>query len=153
MQPDPSPLSVEIPAGSGFGPTPVRPIRPAVEGLYEHCSASIRELDENTLFVIVGGDAREEDVDPFFETFQPLVVERNPARVLVDASRLGETTLKLRWRLLKHLRANKPFVERSAIFGLSPRLETLFWIVFSLSGRSNIRTFMWRHEAEAWLRD
>jgi hypothetical protein len=128
-------------------------MRPAVDGLYEHCSASIQELDENTLFVAVGGDAREEDVEPFFEIFQPLVMERNPVRVLVDASLLGETTLKLRWLLLGHLRANKPFIERSAIFGLSSRLETLLWIVFSLSGRSNIRTFMWRHEAEAWLRD
>ena len=123
-----------------------------MDNLYEHCSASIQELDKNTLLVVVGGDAREEDVDAFFETFQPLVEERAPARVLVDASRLGGTTLRLRWVLVRRLRANKLFVERSAIFGLSSRLETLLWIVFSLSGRSNIRTFMWRHEAEAWLR-
>ena len=152
MQPDPSPLSLEIPAGSGFGPTPVRPIRPAVEGLYDHCSASIREIDENTLFVIVGDDAREEDVDPFFETFQPLVEQRSPARVLVDATRLGRTTLRLRWELVRQLRTTRPLIERSAIFGLSSKLETLLWILFTVSRRSNVRTFLWRHEAEAWLR-
>ncbi len=123
-----------------------------MDGLYEHCSASIQEIDKNILFVVAGGDAREEDVDLFFETFQPLVEERTPARVLVDATRLGGTTLKLRWELVKRLRASKPFIERSAVFGLSPRLDTLLWIVFTLSRRSNIRTFMWRHEAEAWLR-
>ncbi len=122
-----------------------------VNTLYEHCSAMIQELDERTLFLCVGGDAREEDVEPFFEVFQPLVEERTPALILVDATQLKDTTLKLRWEILKRIRANKPFIERSAIFGLSERLETLLWIVFSLSRRTNIRTFLWRHEAETWL--
>lgn len=119
--------------------------------LYEHPSASIQELDEQTLFVVVGIDAREEDVEPFFETFQPLLHERTPTRLLVDASRLGQTTARLRWELVKRLWTDRPPVERSAIFGLSSQLETLLWIVFSVSRRSNIRTFLWRHEAEAWL--
>jgi hypothetical protein len=122
-----------------------------VDPLYEHCSATIQELDERTLFLTVGGDAQEEDIDDFFDVFQPLVEERAPTRVLVDASRLGETTLRLRWRILQRVRANKPLIERSAIYGLSERLESLLWVVFTLSGRSNIRTFLWRHEAEAWL--
>jgi hypothetical protein len=123
-----------------------------VDAIYEHCSASIRELDDHTIAVTVGGDAREEDVEPFFEIFQPLMEELAPVRVLVDGTYLRETTLRVRWEILKRLRANKPFIERSAIFGLTPRLETLLWIVFGLSGRSNIRTFLWRHEAKAWLR-
>jgi hypothetical protein len=45
---------------------------------------------------------------------------------------------------------SKSFIERTAIYGLSPKLEVLLWIVFSLSRRSNIRTFLWRHEAERW---
>jgi hypothetical protein len=127
-------------------------MRGTVDAIYEHCSASIREVDEHTLFVTVGGDAREEDIEPFFEIFQPLLEELTPVRVLVDATYLRDTTLAVRWGILKRIRANKPFIERSAIFGLTPRLEALLWIVFTLSGRSNIRTFLWRHEAEAWLR-
>ena len=119
--------------------------------LYEHPSASIQLLDEETLFVVVGVDAREEDVEPFFETFQPLLHERSPKRLLVDASRLGETTVRLRWEVLKRLWSERPSVERSAIIGLPARLETFLWIVFSLSRRSNVRTFLWRHEALAWL--
>lgn len=123
-----------------------------MDALYEHCSASIRELDERTLFVVVGEDAREEDVAPFFETFQPLLEERRPARVLVDASRIAETPLKLRWALLKRGFAHKPLIERSAIFGLPSKLETLLWVFLSLRRGSTVRTFLWRHEAEAWLR-
>jgi hypothetical protein len=122
-----------------------------VDPLYEHCSATIEELDERTLYLTIGGDAREEDIDELFDVFQPLVEERTPTRILVDASRLSETTLRVRWEVLKRLRGNKPFVERSAIFGLSERLEALLQIVLKLSGRTNIQTYMWRHEAEAWL--
>ena len=124
-----------------------------MEALHDNYTVSIQELDDAVLFLTVGGAVREEDIDPFFETFQPLLEERTPARILVDASQLGETDKRVRWQLVKRMRANKPLIERTAIFGLSPRLETVLWILFSLSGRSNIRTFLWRHEAEAWLAD
>jgi hypothetical protein len=127
------------------------PIQAGVEALHEHYSVSIQELDNGVLFLIVSGEVREEDIDPFFETFQPMLEERTPARILVDGSQLGETGRRVRWELVKRMRANKPLIDRTAIFGLPPRLETVLWILFSLSGRSNIRTFLWRHEAEAWL--
>ena len=120
-----------------------------VDAIYEHSSAKIAELNERTLFVSVGGDVRDEDVEPFFEILQPLVGQRT--RVLIDATYLAEVTLPLRWQILKRIGGHRARVERTAIFGLSPKLETLLWLFFTLSGRRNIRTFLWRHEAENWI--
>jgi hypothetical protein len=124
-----------------------------VEPLYEHSSASIQELDDQTLYLAVGGDVREEDLEPFFETFEPLVNARGPVRILVDATYLGETSLPLRWQILKRMRGLQNAVERMAIFGLSPKLEMLLWILFTLRRREDVRTFLWRHEAESWVQE
>ena len=126
-------------------------MQPGVERLYEHSSATIAELDEQTLYLAVGGDVREEDLEPFFDTFEPLVSERGPVRILVDATYLGETALSLRWQIMKRMSGLRSVVDRMAIFGLSPRLEILLWLAFTLRGREDVRTFLWRHEAESWV--
>ena len=121
--------------------------------LYEHASATITELDDRALFLSVGGDVREEDVAPFFDALHEIVVQRRPARILVDATYFGETSLALRWRIVRQLRDFRPLVERTAIYGLSPKLEALLWLAFTLARRTDIRTFLWRHEAENWVLD
>jgi hypothetical protein len=122
-----------------------------VQRLYEHSSASISELDDQTLFLAVGGDVREEDVEPFFEALREITQARRPARILVDATYFGETSLRLRWRIARRLRDIRGLVERTAIYGLPPKLEALLWLVFTLAGRSDVRTFLWRHEAQSWV--
>ncbi len=124
-----------------------------VQALYEHSSGTIAEIDEQTLFLRVGGDVRDEDVAPFFEAVEPLVASRSPARILVDATYLGETSLRLRWQIIKRMRDLRSRVARTAIFGLSPRLEVLLWILFAIRRREDVRTFLWRHEAESWVRN
>lgn len=122
-----------------------------MEPLFQHASGSIAALDAQTLFLSVGDDLREEDVDPFFEVLSPLVEERRPARMVVDATCLAATTLRLRWQILKRARRLRSRVERTAIYGLPPKLETLLWIVLALVRRRDVRTFLWRHEAEGWV--
>ncbi len=122
--------------------------------LYEHSSVRINELDEQTLLLQVGGDVREEDVEPFFEALETIVEGRSAARILVDATYFGETKLRLRWQIVRRLREVREVrerIERTAIYGLSPKLEALLWLVFTLGRRTNIRTFLWRHEAENWV--
>jgi hypothetical protein len=122
-----------------------------VDAVYEHSSGKISQLDDQTLYLSVGGDVREGDLEPFFEALEPLVEKRSPARILIDATYLSETPLPLRWQILKRMRGLGSWVERMAIFGLSPRLEILLWILFTISRREDIRTFLWRHEAESWV--
>ena len=123
-----------------------------VRALYEHSSGTIAEIDDQTLFLSVGGDVREEDVEPFFEVFGPLVASRAPTRILVDATYLGETPLRLRWQLVRRMRGLRSRVARTAIFGLPPRIETVLWVLLALGRREDIRSFLWRHEAESWVR-
>ena len=111
----------------------------------------IDEIDERTLFIRVDGDADESDLDPFFQVVQPLLEERAPARVLIDAVRLGDSTLGFRLKLAMRMRANKPLIERSAIFGLPRRQHEMLRLLLRASWDANVRTFMWRHEAMSWL--
>lgn len=120
--------------------------------LYEHSSARIDEIDDRTLFVRVGGDVRDEDLDPFFELLADLLSARGPARILVDASYLGETEPRLCWRILRRARSLGRRIERTAIFGLPPRLDALLWVGTALLRRRDVRSFLWRHEAQSWVR-
>lgn len=119
--------------------------------LFEHSCACIGAIDDQTLFLRVGGDVRDEDVEPFFEVLGELVEERSPARILVDATYLGETDLRIRWRIWKALRGLHARVERTAVFGLPPRLEGLLWLALALLRRHDVRSFLWRHEAQRWV--
>lgn len=118
---------------------------------YAHRGGSIRELADDAVLLAVGEEAREEDLEPLFEALRPLLEARAPAKLLVDASRLAATPLRVRWQVLRNMRAQRSLVARTAVFGLSERLETLLWIALGVSRRRNLRTFLWRHEAETWL--
>ena len=115
--------------------------------------ASIDELEGDVVFVVVGEDRREEDVVPFFESLRPVLEERAPAQVLVDASRLGPLSFRMGWTIARRMHGSASFVRRTSIFGLSSWLETALWLLFSVRRKKNIRTFLWRHEAETWLRE
>lgn len=153
---DGTPLSRAVPTGERPCARSLLPRRRSADGLRmpaapQPFSAIIDEIDEQTLFIRVEGDANESDLDQFFEIVQPLLEERAPARVLIDAARLRDSTLGFRFKLAVRMRANKPLIDRSAIFGLPRRQESVLRVLLRLSGRSNVRTFMWRHEAEVWL--
>ena len=124
-----------------------------VDCLYEHSSASVLELNERTLLVRVGGDVRAEDIAPFFEALDGFLAERPGVRVLIDATYFGEAELGLRWHILRRLRTVWNRIDRTAIYGLSPKLEALLWLAFTLGRRTDVRTFLWRHEAEGWVVD
>jgi len=114
---------------------------------------TIRELADDVLLLTVGEETREEDLDAFFAALRPLLEARAPARVLVDASRFSGTPLRLRWQMWRRMRAERAWIGRTAVFGLSDRLETLLWVLPVPGRRRNVRTFLWRHEAEEWLAD
>jgi hypothetical protein len=122
-----------------------------VSAVYEHTSASICELDDDLIYLRIGLDAREEDVDPLFENFRPLVVGRDRIRVLFDASRLAEAPARVRWEFVRRMVASQRGIARLAIFGLTARMEALLCLAVTLTRRRNVRAFMWRHEAESWL--
>jgi hypothetical protein len=111
----------------------------------------IEVLGESTLFVSLVGDVEDSDLDDVFGVFQPALVERAPAKVLIDASGLGDSSLSMRWQLAMRMKANRSYVDRTAVFGVPGSLEAALRIVLRASGRSNIRIFSSRAEAEDWL--
>jgi hypothetical protein len=119
--------------------------------LVEEARYLIEEIAEGTLFVALAGDAKDPDFDEFFQKFQPLLEARAPAKVLIDATHLGASSLSLRWKLAMTMKQNRPYIRRSAVFGLSERLLTVVRIILRASGRNNVKSFAERSEAESWL--
>jgi hypothetical protein len=113
----------------------------------------IEETGEGSLFVKLAGDAKDPDFDEFFEKFQFLLEERAPATVLIDATSLGESSLSLRWKLAMRMKKNREFILRSAVFGLSDRISTVVRIILRASGRTNVKIFETRGDAESWVLD
>jgi hypothetical protein len=111
----------------------------------------IEAIGESTLFVSLRGDAQDSDLDRVFEVFQPALVERAPADVLIDARSIGESSLSTRWKLAMRMKSNRPYIRRTAIYGVSAGYEAALRILVRASGRSNIKVFASREEAETWL--
>ena len=111
----------------------------------------IEAVGESTLFVSLRGDAKDSDLDRVFGVFQPALIERAPADVLIDATSVGDSSLSVRWKLAMRMKSNRPYIRRTAIYGVSAGCEAALRILLRAAGRDNIRIFASREEAEAWL--
>lgn len=90
-------------------------------------------------------------VDGILDQIQGHLEQRAPVRYLVGFSGMEDLTLAERWRVADRMRANRRFISRSAIYGLSGKLEFAFRVIVRVSGREDLRAFRSEARAREWL--
>ena len=111
----------------------------------------IEELPSGILVTTVWGDGTRDDLEELFGAYQPLLESHAPVRTLTDVSQLGDVSWGARWTFAERMKQNRRLIWKSAVIGLSPRLEVVLRVVLRVSGRTDLRTFDSREAAEAWL--
>ena len=53
--------------------------------------------------------------------------------------------------MARRMKKNRPYIERSAIYGLAPTLDVAFRVILRASGRDDMRTFPDADSALTWL--
>lgn len=115
---------------------------------------------EGTLYTRLTGSVTSENLDELRKEVATakLVVygeyqKRNAKfKSLIDITGFSGTYVPEALAILSDLmRANKSYIEKSAIFGVGDAVKTAANIVTSFSGRDNISFFKSKEEAVAWL--
>ena len=111
----------------------------------------IEELPSGILVTTVWGEGTRDDLNALFDAYQPLLEAHAPVRTLTDVSGLGDVSWSARWAFAERMKENRRLIDKSAVIGLSPRLEVVLRVVLRVSRRTDLRTFDTRAAAEAWL--
>ncbi|MCG8592446.1 MAG: STAS/SEC14 domain-containing protein [Proteobacteria bacterium] len=123
-----------------------------METLIDHPLCRIDKTEDGILDARVHGIADDDDVREFFEQFQAVIEAEAPVRFLIDASGLVDSSLAARWRLAGIMKGNRRFIDRTAVYGISPNLKVVLRIILRTSGRTNVGVFDTRAEALDSLR-
>lgn len=99
----------------------------------------------------VKGDQTKESIEEIFTQLFPVLKASAPALFLNDMRELGEMSLATKWYAADCLKKNRPYIERSAVFGASRTLIAAAGAILRVAGRDDIRLFSGRDEALAWL--
>lgn len=97
------------------------------------------------------GDQTKETIDEIFIQLYPVLKAAAPALFLNDMNHLGELSLATKWYAANCLKKNRPFIERSAVFGASKKLVAAAGAILRVAGRNDIQLFDRREDALAWL--
>jgi hypothetical protein len=98
----------------------------------------------------VEGSARPE-VDAILDRIQVHLEERAPVYYLVGFKGMEDLSLAERWRVAGRMRDNRKFITRSAVYGLSTKLQFAFRVIIRVSGRDDLRAFRTEDHARTWL--
>jgi hypothetical protein len=113
---------------------------------------SIRvELTDDGAFLATPRTGAHISVEGVLDSIQPHLEAHAPVRYLVDARGLDELSLADRWKLSSRMKTNRRYIDRSAVFGLGAAQRFMLQVILRASGRSDVRAFERREEAERWL--
>lgn len=99
------------------------------------------------------GDIGREDMEALLEDFLPLlesVTATKPLCVLVDASRVGQVSAKVR-KVLAELDRD-PRIGKTVVLGSNRYLRVMAGFVLKAAGRDNVKFCDLEEEALAWLK-
>lgn len=111
------------------------------------------EVDEDVIVATLSGEGDTPDVDEYVAALMPILKLRAPARVLTDATELDDLTMRARWAYAQRMAEHRHLIAKSAVIGLSSRMETVIGLLIRASGRSDLRLFPDRAQAMAWLHE
>ena len=97
------------------------------------------------------GDQDVETLAEIFSRLRPVLEAEAPVLYLNDMRRIGESSLSTKWYAAQQLKANRPLIRRSAVFGASTGLVASAGAILRVAGRDDIKLFREQEEAVAWL--
>lgn len=111
------------------------------------------EVDDDIVVAKLSGEGDTPDVDEYVRALVPILQLRAPARILTDATELEDLTVRARWAYAQRMAEHRKYIAKSAVIGLSPRMDAVIGLLIRASGRSDLRVFSDRSAAVAWLRE
>lgn len=111
------------------------------------------EIDDGVVVSTLWGEGDTPDVEEYVAALVPILQLRAPACILTDATDIEDLTMRARWVYAQKMTEHRRFLARSAVVGLSPRMDVVLRVLVRASGRSDLRVFYSRQDAMAWLRD
>ena len=111
------------------------------------------EIDDGVVVSTLWGEGDTPDVEEYVAALVPILQLRAPACILTDATDIEDLTMRARWVYAQRMTEHRRFLARSAVVGLSPRMDVVLRVLVRASERSDLRVFYSRQEAMAWLRD
>lgn len=111
------------------------------------------QIEDDIVLSTLWGEGDTPDVEEYVAALVPILQMRAPACVLTDATDIEDLTLRARWVYAQKMTEHRRFISRSAVIGLSPRMDVVLRVLVRASGRSDLRVFFSRREAMIWLRE
>lgn len=111
------------------------------------------EIDDGVVVSTLWGEGDTPDVEEYVAALVPILQLRAPACILTDATDIEDLTMRARWVYAQRMTEHRRFLARSAVVGLSPRMDVVLRVLVRASGRSDLRVFYSRQDAMSWLRD
>lgn len=84
------------------------------------------------------GEGDDSVLDDAFGSIQPLLEERAPVRVIIDARGFADLSMSARWKLAMRMKDNRPLIGHTFIFGLSDTMRVVARVIIRASGRTNV---------------
>ncbi len=113
----------------------------------------VEQTEDGIIKTTGWGSPTAEQIGEYCARHRAMLKPIAPARSLMDASKIGDLSMSARWRFAQELKKNRTLVSRSAVYGLSPQLQTIMRILIRASGRTDLRGFPSESAALAWLRE
>ncbi len=121
--------------------------------LLDEPAFQLRETPEGILECTLRGDLDRDDLVPLFTFLDTYYQTHRDVLFLNDFSQVGDVTLAARWYAAQKVKANRPFIKRSAVFGWPATWRVLGDVFVRVSGRKDVRPFASRDEAVRFLLD
>jgi hypothetical protein len=98
----------------------------------------------------INGSTRPE-VDDIMDTIEHYLEQHAPVNQMIDMSGVPDMTLSERWRLAARMKANRQYIRRTAVFGLTPQMAVAYRVIARVARRRDMCIFDDFDEARSWL--